>query len=92
VRQPQPRVTGVPPSNAERTGGGYPCPKCGSPKSVCYNSRPREGTVHRCRACPGCGHRWSTREVHTEDLYRMQAAEKILEQAASLFGKETGSC
>ena len=41
------------------------CPMCNS-KTRVYDSRSRNGTVHRYRKCPSCEHKFQTEEVLLE--------------------------
>lgn len=62
----------------------WPCPECRSSETHVIDSRPqhvRSKHIRRRRKCVGCGHRWSTFEIH-EDRYmtltgRRNAAQEV---------------
>lgn len=60
---------------------GYPCPQCGSLKTVVVDSRRvKTSRRRRRRRClkKSCQHRWTTYELDEADLASMELAQKTL--------------
>lgn len=67
------------------------CPKCGGGSTVCKNSRYKEGTVYRRRACLDCDGRFTTIEVSFEAFSSAQqiwaAAKTFLTTVQNILDK-----
>ena len=51
------------------------CPKCGGQNLHIVDSRPRETTQFRRRACADCGHRFNTLEIPADEYDKLQRKE-----------------
>lgn len=67
---------------------GIGCPHCTSPRTKVIDSRGHDGFNFRRRECLRCKRRFSTHEIHLDDLKRLRAAitvtpklRELLEQA-----------
>ena len=53
------------------------CPECTSEDTMILETRHNDPEMpRRRRACASCGHRWTTREIHADELLRFQRLER----------------
>ncbi|MBP6818290.1 MAG: hypothetical protein KBC46_03190 [Ferrovibrio sp.] len=66
------------------TLSGMCCPRCGDNDSRVLDSRGTMGSIRRRRACPRCGHRYTTFEIRNdfadgiEEAIRLDAMLRLL--------------
>lgn len=60
------------------------CPACNSEEQRVMTTRPGPTKITRLRACNACGHRWTTAEIDTQSLSRMETAANTVRSLFSL--------
>ena len=56
------------------------CPECWSENSVVINSRHKEMTIYRRRACSDCGYRFKTYEIDEKKIAALNQLAELLKK------------